>query len=347
NADVLIVGGGIAGVSLAGRLANSLAGKARVILLEREDELQYHATRRSAAVFIESYGTTDQVRAWNRESRPFFEKPSQPFQELVKPRPVLYVARGKNVGELDKLLAQSPHLVHEITPDEALKRMPVIRPGVFARFAEEASAMDIDVARLFQGFWSIADKGGVEMLTRHEVTSLSHGSAGWTAATRHGDFTAPILVNAAGGWAGKIGLMAGLGDRGLVPKRRTMMTFDPGIAVPSGTLVNDMGGRFYFKCDAGIVTWSRADQTRVEPSDVQPEESTISIIAERVKKVTTMEVKSIQKSWAGLRTFTPSEAPVVEFDRDGFFWLAGQGGFGIQTSPALSAHAAALITERL
>jgi D-arginine dehydrogenase len=349
-ADVLIIGGGIAGVSLVGRLVEKTAGKARIVLLEREDQLQYHATSRSAAVFIESYGNA-QVRAWTRESRAFFERPPAGFTEhpLAMPRPVLYVARRKDAGELDALLADNPGIVHEVPAAEALSRMPVLRPDVFARFAEEPGTFDIDVNGLFEGFRRMAARGGVEMLKEREVKSLSHGAGGWTVATAQETFTAPIVVNAAGAWAGRIGVMAGMGDRGLQPMLRTAIRFEPprGMDVSHWMLVNDLGGAFYFKPDAGQILASPVDETPVEPHDAQSDDTVVAELVERLAEATTITVGRKPQSWAGLRTFTPGRTPIAEFDRDGFFWLAGQGGYGMQTAPALSARAAALIAERL
>src|SRR6185312_131751 len=307
-------------------------------------------TGRSAAMFIETYGN-EHVRAWTRESRGFFENPPPGFSErpLLTPRPALTVARAQDAAEIEAFLRDNPALAREIGAAEALDKMPVLKPGVFTRFALEPGTMDIDVHALFEGFRRIAAAGGVTLLTRQEVLGLSHGVSGWTVTTSQGAFTAPILVNAAGAWAGKIGLMAGMGDRGLVPLRRTAVMIEPpsGIDVSDWMVVNDIAETFYFKPDAGMILASPADETPVEPYDAQPEEIDVATIAWRIEEATTMKVERIRRRWAGLRTFTPSRTPVFEFDRDGFFWLAGQGGYGMQTAPAISLRAAALITERL
>lgn len=345
EADVLIIGGGIAGVSLAGRLA----AKAKVVLLEREEHLAMHTTGRSAAMFIESYGNA-QVRALTQASRAFLEQPPDAFfGRILTARPGLSIARPEDTAAFEQFLADNPGIVHEIAASEALARMPMVRRDVYTRFAVEPGTMDIDVHALFEGFRRMAVAGGVTMLTRQEVLGLSHGAAGWTVTTTGGAFTAPVLVNAAGAWAGRIGEMAGLGDRGLVPMRRTAVLIEPmpGVDISGWMVVNDVAETFYFKPDAGLILASPADETPIEPCDVQPEEIDVATIAWRIEEATTLKVEKIRRRWAGLRTFTPARTPIFEFDRDGFFWLAGQGGYGMQTAPAVSARAAALVAERL
>jgi len=345
EADVLIIGGGIAGVSLAGRLA----GKAKIVLLEREEHLAMHTTGRSAAMFIESYGNA-QVRALTQASRAFLEHPPEAFfAPILTRRPGLSIARPEDAAEFETFLADNPGIVHEIPAAEALARMPMVRGEVYTRFAVEPGTMDIDVHALFEGFRRMAAAGGVATRTRQEVLGLSQGAAGWTVTTPDGTFTAPILVNAAGAWAGKVGEMAGLGDRGLVPMRRTAVLIEPppGVDVSGWMVVNDVAETFYFKPDAGLILASPADETPIEPCDVQPEEIDVATIAWRIEEATTLEVARIRRRWAGLRTFTPARVPIFEFDREGFFWLAGQGGYGMQTAPAVSARAAALVAERL
>jgi len=350
DADVLIIGGGIAGVSLAARLAAEAPRAGKVVLLEREEFLAMHTTGRSAAMFIESYGNAE-VRALTRASRAFLAHPPQAFFDarILTPRPSLSIARPEDSGALDGFLGDNPDIVREISAAEALARMPMLRSGVYARFAVEPGTMDIDVHALFEGFRRMAAAGGVTMLTRQEVAGLAHGSGGWTVTTGQGAFTAPILVNAAGAWAGRIGEMAGLGDRGLVPMRRTAVLIEPpqGADLSDWMVVNDVAETFYFKPDAGLILASPCDQTPVEPYDAQPEEIDVATIAWRIEEATTLKVEKIRRRWAGLRTFSPTRTPVAEFDRDGFFWLAGQGGYGMQTSAALSERAAALVADRL
>ncbi|HWA91712.1 MAG TPA: FAD-binding oxidoreductase [Rhizomicrobium sp.] len=348
SADVLIVGGGIAGVSLAARLA----GHARVLLLEREEHLAMHTTGRSAAMFIESYGN-DAVRGWTRESRPFFERPPEGFTDrpLIVPRPSLTAAKPEERDALQAAVAANPGIVHEIAAGEAFARVGVLRREVFAHFAVEEGSQDIDVHALFEGFRRMALHGGVEIATGQEVLGIARAGASWRVTAPGGVFEAPVLVNAAGAWAGRLGVMAGLGDQGLVPMRRTAVTIEPpsGVDVSNWLSVNDLAETFYFKPDAGLILASPADETPSAPCDAQPEEIDVATVAWRIEEATTLEVARIRRRWAGLRTFTPARTPIFEFDpyTEGFFWLAGQGGYGIQTAPAISARAAALIRERL
>lgn len=346
--DILIIGGGIAGVSVAARLA----GRAKVILLEREDLLAAHTTGRSAALFSETYGN-DAVREWTRESRPFFEHPPEGFAPvpLVAARPSVFVARAEAAGKLEAMLAENGALMRRLAPDDVYTRVPVLRRDVFAAFAEETEAAGIDVAALFDGFRRMALHGGVDIRTNQEVLAVDAKGSHWSVATRDGRFSARVVVNAAGAWAGVIGRMAGLGDRGLTPMRRTAITIEPpdGVDVSAWPFVCDIEDTFYFKPEAGLILASPVDETPSEPCDAQPDEIDVATIAWRIEEATTLRVSRIPRRWAGLRTFTPDRTPLFAFDdgAQGFFWLAGQGGYGIQTSPFISVRAADLILESL
>jgi D-arginine dehydrogenase len=348
QADVIVIGGGIAGISLAGRLA----GNADVIVLEREDVLAMHTTGRSAAMFTEMYGNAA-VRALTTQSRGFFENPPAEFAErpLLTPRPTLFVARADHAAALKKDLDEYPHVSRSMPLAEMYDRMPILRRDVFAAAGEEPRSSDIDVHGLFEGFRRMAVHGGADIVVKRDVVALSHSSGRWAVATPGETIAAPVVVNAAGAWAGRIGIMAGLGDRGLMPLRRTAVMIEPpeGVDVSGWMNVNDAGEEFYFKPDAGLVLASPADETPSEPCDAQPEEIDVATIAYRIEEATTMPVKRIRRKWAGLRTFTPHRTPLFEFDAaaPGFFWLAGQGGYGMQTSPAISLHAAEKILQHL
>lgn len=348
QSDIVIVGGGIAGIALAAQLA----GHARVVLLERESALSLHTTGRSAAIFSEAFGVAES-RQRTRESREFFEHPPAGFATgpLLTPRPTLYVSRPESTERIAELLANSPDITRPLSAAEALHLMPVLRPGEFTAFAEEWTAADIDVGALFDGFRRQALHGGVEIFKNQEVVALSPESSGWTVVTGTERFTARIVVDAAGAWAGRIGLMAGLGDRGLSPLRRTAVLIDPpeGLDISTWHHVDDIADVFYFKPEAGLIFASPSDETLSEPCDAQPEDIDVATIAYEIERATTLTVSRIRRRWAGLRTFTSSRTPLVEFDKeaDGFFWLAGLGGFGIQTAPSISTRAAAMILDRL
>lgn len=348
RADVIIAGGGIAGVSCAARLA----GRARVVLLEREAMLAMHTTGRSAAVFTETYGNAI-VRELTQASRPFFDRPPAGFTErpLLNKRGSIMIARLEDGGELEKLVAENPKHMFPMSADEALRAVPVLRRDYFATAALEPEAADIDVHALFDGFRRMALKGGVEIVNNAEVTALERDGAGWRIATAAGAFAAPVFVNAAGSWAGQIGELAGLGDRGLRPLRRTAIMIDapPGADMTRWMIANDAAERFYFKPDAGQILASLCDETPSPPCDAQPEEIDVATLAYRLEEATTLNISRIRRRWAGLRTFTPQRTPIFAFDAaaPGFFWLAGQGGYGIQTSPEISRRAADAIVAVL
>jgi D-arginine dehydrogenase len=348
STDVLIIGGGIAGMSLAARLA----GRARVVLLEREELLAMHTTGRSAAVFTETYGNAA-VRALTSESRPFFTNPPTGFADhpLLTPRATLFVARADHVGELNDWLAENPRASRAVPLEEVYDRMPILRRNLFAAAAEEFGAADIDVHGLFDGFRRMALHGGLEVVTAAEVHGIARIDDSWTVETGKGIFSARVIVNAAGAWAGRIGNMASLGDRGLMPLRRTAITIEPpeGFDVANWPFVCDVGDAFYFKPEGGLLLASPVDETPSEPCDAQPDEIDVATIAWRIEEITTMKVGRIRRKWAGLRTFTPDRTPIFEFDgaAPGFFWLAGQGGYGIQTAPSISLHAANKILHYL
>jgi D-arginine dehydrogenase len=348
SADVVIIGGGIAGMSLAGRLA----GRARVVLLEREELLAMHTTGRSAAVFTETYGNAA-ARALTSEARSFFVHPPPGFvdQPLLMPRAILFVARPGHVGALRDWLAENPRVSRAVPLEEAYDRMPILRRNLFVAAAEEPGAADIDVHGLFEGFRRMATHCGVEIVTAAEVLGIARAGDSWSVETTQGACAARVVVNAAGAWAGRVGIMAGLGDRGLMPLRRTAITIEPpdGMDVSNWLFVNDIGDEFYFKPEAGLVLASPVDETPSEPCDAQPEEIDVATIAWRIEEVTTMKVNRIRRKWAGLRTFAPDRIPIFEFDATapGFFWLAGQGGYGIQTAPSISLHAANKILHYL
>ncbi len=341
--DALVIGAGMAGASLAAELGMD----ASVLLLEMEDQPGYHTTARSAACFIESYGNAT-VRKLNRASRRDLESPpSDVFTgSVLSPRGMLYLARPGNEGELQALLDVAPG-VREIPLAEAKERVPILRTEALARTAIEPDAMDIDVNTLHQGHLKRLKRAGGRLLCEAPAERLSRDGGAWRVETRAGDFTAEVLVNAAGAWADRIAEAAGLAKIGLTPLRRSAVIVPPpeAHAVASWPATADIAEGFYFKPEAGRLLLSPADETPVEPHDAYPEDMDIAQGIDRFEQCVDFEVRRVERSWAGLRTFAPDRTPVAGFDQDGpgFFWLAGQGGFGIQTSPAMSKLAAGLI----
>lgn len=346
--DVIIVGGGIAGAS-----AGYFLGKSHgVILLEREDQPGYHSTGRSAALFTETYGNAA-IRALTRGARPFFEAPPEGFAEtpLLSPRGVMFIGRGDQQDTLDQMFRDVSGLapgVRRLTADQTLAFCPVLRGDYVAGAMLEPDCMDIDVAALHQGYLKGIRAQGGRIVTDAGVETLQPDpQGGWVARTAQGDFAAPVVVNAAGAWADELAVLAGIRPAGLTAKRRTAMLLDApaGMDPSAWPIVVDADEEFYFKPDAGRLLLSPADETPSPPCDAQPEEIDIAVAVDRVEKAATLEVRRIAHKWAGLRTFAPDKTLIAGFDPDapGFFWLAGQGGYGIQTSPSMGRIAAALI----
>ncbi|MDH3228508.1 MAG: FAD-binding oxidoreductase [Alphaproteobacteria bacterium] len=346
--DVMIVGAGIAGAS-AGYF---LAASHNVVLLEREDHPGYHSTGRSAALFTETYGNAA-IRALTRGARPFFESAPAGFAEtpLLTPRGLLYIGREDQRAALQRTFRELSSLTHEIrriSPGEALDVCPILRGDYVAGAMLEPDCMDIDVAALHQGYLKGVRARGGRVLTDAGVRSLrAEARHGWIAQTALGDFAAPVVVNAAGAWVDEIAALAGVPPAGLVPKRRTAMFLEvpDGVNPSAWPMVVDVDEAFYFKPDAGRLLLSPADETPGPPCDAQPEDLDIALAVDRVEKATTLRVRRIAHKWAGLRTFAADRTMIAGFEPGaaGFFWLAGQGGYGIQTSPSMGRLAAALI----
>jgi D-arginine dehydrogenase len=342
-ADILVIGAGIAGASVA----DALAPSARVIVLEQEERPGMHSTGRSAALFSETYGN-EVIRSLSRASRAFLASPPPGFCEtpLIRPRGTLYIAADDQLDQL-RALEVDAGTFERLSGAEARRRVPILRPDSSAAALYESGAMDIDVDALHQGFLRRLRRAGGQVITEARVTALSWSAGRWTASTTQGDFSAPIVINAAGAWADRIAAIAGLAPLGLQPKRRTAALIDgPADLDFSGwPLVIDAGETVYFKPDAGRLLISPADETDTEPGDAQPDDLDVAIAVDRLEHMTTLSVRRIAHRWAGLRTFAPDRTPVCGYDprTEGFFWLAGQGGYGIQTSPALARLAARLV----
>jgi D-arginine dehydrogenase len=341
-ADILVIGAGIAGASVA----DALAPSGRVIVLEQETRAGVHSTGRSAALFSETYGN-EVIRSLSRASRAFLDDPPAGFCEtaLIRPRGALYVATEDQQDRL-QALEISAATFERLSGAEARRRVPILRPQASVAALYEAGAMDIDVDALHQGFLRRMRRLRGRLVTDAPVTALRRESDGWIATTPQGEFSAPIVIDAAGAWADDVARLAGLAPLGLQPKRRTAaLIAAPDADFAGWPLVIDADETVYFKPDAGRLLISPADETDTEPCDAQPDDLDIAIAADRIERMTTLTVRRIAHRWAGLRTFAPDRTPVCGFDprAEGFFWLAGQGGYGIQTSAALAALAARLI----
>jgi D-arginine dehydrogenase len=349
--DILVVGGGIAGLTTAFHLAEKGCS---IVLLERESQPAFHSTGRSAVFFRGSHGRAP-VRALCRASRPFFEHPPETLSErkLAAPRDALFLASAVDLPALASFMeGMNAHgtVVESLTPEEACAQVPVLRPAFVGGAARETGGMDIDLPVLLRALQGgLARQGGCIRLSA-AVQEIERSGSLWRVRTPLGDFAAPFLVNAAGAWCDEVARTAGAAPIGIVPKRRTVMTFRPDAEtdIARWPMVLEVRERFYFRPWGEELLASPADQTPVPPCDVQPQETDCRILLQRLAEATTLRLDpdSLLRRWAGLRSFVPDESPVIGWDPDlpGFFWVAALGGFGIETSPAVGAIAAALLT---
>lgn len=348
--DVAVVGAGIAGASAAAELA---ALSLRVLLIEREDQPGYHTTGRSAALFSQTYGPPV-IRALSRASAAFFHAPPEGFAShpILSPRDVLIVGRDDQSAAIEVEFAE--HAKHagmiRLTTAEALIRMPLLRPETAAGALLDPRSADMDVHALHHGYLRRFRVAGGTVATGSDVQAIDRDRTGWRIITGRGAYRAAIIINAAGAWADEIAALAGAAPIGLVPKRRTAMVVPApeGAAADSLPMVVDVDEQFYLKPDAGRLLISPADETPSPPCDAQPDELDIAICIDRIETAFDLKVTRIDNRWAGLRSFVADKRPVVGFDFavEGFFWLAGQGGYGIQTAPAMARLAAALAAGR-
>jgi D-arginine dehydrogenase len=346
--DVIVIGAGMAGAAVAARLA----ARRRVVVLERESQPGYHSTGRSAALFTETYGNRA-IRTLTGAGREFYLAWSEEgFAEhpILKPRGALMFATPDQEVQLDdawaELSALDPRLAL-LDAREALTMVPVLRPSHVIGAVFEPDAMDIDVHELHQGYLRRLRQRSGRVVTDAEVMALTRGTGVWIVGTRAGEFIAPTIVNAAGAWADAVGALADLPPIGLTPKRRTAMIVAPPPSLDTGQwpMTLDVGETFYFKPDAGKLLVSPADETQMPPCDVQPDELDVAIAIDRLMQATTIEVTRVERKWAGLRSFVSDKTTVCGFEplADGFFWLAGQGGYGIQTAEGMARCATSLI----
>lgn len=338
NADIIVIGGGIAG----GSLAAAVSGDANVILLEAEDVLGYHATGRSAAMFEPNYGN-DVINALTRASHDAFVE-----ADVLSPRGVMTVADETEVHLMDAIADQQENVRMEL--EEAHALVPILNLSTVKDVVLGSAAQDLDVDKLFQSRLKVARANGVQLHTKSGVESIGYVDGKWHVLTAAGEFTAPIIVNAAGAWADKIAALAGVTPLSIQPFRRSVAR----LPAPGGRDINDWPmllsatETWYAKPDAGKWLVSSAEEDLIEPMDAWADDVVLAEGLARYQAFVTEEVTRVEGNWAGIRSFAPDRTPVVGFDRDarGFFWLAGQGGYGVQTSPALSELAANLISGR-
>ena len=348
--DVAIVGAGIAGVSVA----YFAAEHARVLLLEREPQPAMHSTGRSAAMFMESYGSP-QVRALTRASRSFLERPPQGFADvpLVSPRGALYIGSAEQASALHALQASlrsegCPAAL--LSSAEAIERVPVLRAQAAALAVYDPLAMDLDVHALHQAFLRGARARGARLVCGADVLGLTQAAGHWQIDTASGRYPARTVVNAAGAWVDELAARGGVLPIHIQPRRRSAFVFEApaGMAIAHWPCVADVAESFYFKPEAGLLLGSPANADPVPPHDVLPEELDIATGIARIEAATTLQIRRPRRTWAGLRSVVADGDLVGGFDPQvpGFFWVAAQGGYGIQTSAAMGALCAASLLGR-
>ncbi|MDO7834624.1 FAD-binding oxidoreductase [Sphingobium sp. HBC34] len=340
--DIVIIGGGIAGASLGAELA----AHGRVLILEMEDQPGYHATGRSVAFWEETYGGPV-VQPLTTASGPMLAAPDPDFHEraFLSPRRTLHIGKAGDEGVRDAFLdAFADNVALQIVDPAAL--VPGLRPG-WALGVMEASCQDIDVAALHNAYLRrFRRQGGVVRLSTRLERARREGD-GWRIETRDGPVACGLLVNAAGAWADGVAMACGVDPVGIQPLRRTVVQLNvPDLPSPDLPLIMDLTGRFYFKPEGRDRIWlTPHDEEPSPPCDAAPEEMAVAQAIARFEEVVDWRIGGVAHVWAGLRSFAPDRAPVYGFDpaAPGFFWFAGQGGFGIQTAPAAAALAASFI----
>ncbi|MGR3465679.1 NAD(P)/FAD-dependent oxidoreductase [Limimaricola sp.] len=345
NDDVIILGGGIAGISAAAETA----ADARVTVIEAEPSIGYHATGRSAALFIRNYGNAT-LRALNAASAPMLETPQGVCDtSLLTPRGELLVATSEEIEALEAYAAGSSGL-ERLDAAEAVEMVSILRPEPIAAALLERDAQDIDVDRMLQGYARLLRQRGGRIVTGLRAGTLRREAGTWRIDTPDGAVVAPVLINATGAWADDTARAAGARPLGITPMRRSAAI----LPLPDGVLRDDWpmfasaSEAWYAKPEAGKLMVSPADEDPVDPHDAWPDDMVLAEGLDRYERAVTVPVTRVERSWAGLRSFAPDRSPVVGFDpdRDGFFWLAGQGGYGVQTAPALARLAADLCLGR-
>jgi len=339
DADFLIIGGGIAGISAAARLSTL----GRVIVLEAEDTLAHHASSRSAALFEPRYGAPAVV-GLSMASEAYFRG----VPGVLSPRGLMLVAKTEARTAFEHDLAAMEFT--EVSVTEAQAIVPILNPDMVAWAGYAAHAEDVDTDLLIQGFAREAKGRGAQVVTRARVGAIAKDGVGWRVDSAAGTFTAGMVVNAAGPWVDQVAVMAGVQPLGLIPYRRSMARIPApgGLDVSRWPMIFGPGEDWYAKPDAGALIVSPAEEHPMDPHDAWADDMVLAEGLARYEEMVTEPVTRLLSSWAGLRTFAPDRLLVIGPDPvdPSFFWLAGQGGYGFQTCPAASQLAADLIGGR-
>jgi D-arginine dehydrogenase len=341
NVDVIVIGGGIAGVSAAAFLSE----RADVVLVETEDALGYHATGRSAALYTECYGPRI-IPKLAKASKWFFTSTSEP---LGVPRGALFVGDETQEATIASLEAEfSPSVpdLQRLSAAETIEQCTALSPHAVVAGLLEPGAMDLDVHGIETAFHRQANTAGAVFKLDHRAQHIEQAD-GWIVEAGGSTYRAPIIVNAAGAWGDEVAQLAGVPPIGLSALKRSVFLTATALRSENWPLVVDADEHWYFRPEGPNVLGSSASEILTPPSDARPDERDIALGIERINEMTTLAIRSVSSTWAGLRTFTPDREPAVGFDPDypGFFWLVGQGGYGIMTAPALAQVAAGLILD--
>jgi D-arginine dehydrogenase len=344
NFDVIVIGAGIVGASAAA----GLGATHKVALLEQEEQAGFHTTGRSAAIWIRNYGPPD-VRVLTGLSYDFYQNPPADIgtDKLAVGREILYLAPADQTEALDALIGQGLG-IQEISMAKAKTLCPAIIDGYAVRAGLESDGFDMDVAALHQFYLRRARAAGGQLMLRNRAARIERKNGVWEVETSGGlVITAPIVINAAGAWGDEVAKIAGLPPIGLVPCRRTAAIIDPApYQVEHWPMVQSAGHDWYVRTEARTkLMVTPCDETPDTPHDVQPDELDVAIGIDRMQHALNIEVRRVEHSWAGLRTFTPDRSLAFGWDNaaPGFFWCVGQGGYGIQTAPAASALVTAMV----
>jgi D-arginine dehydrogenase len=343
--DFAVIGGGIAGVSAAAHLAPH----GSVALFESERALAFHTTGRSAAMFVANYGA-EGSRPLGLASRAFLEDPPDGSVDapLLSDRGLLWISDEMRLDRLRTIAAEGDALVAGsvlVDSDEILRLVPKLRPDRIAGGLYEPNALDIDVAALHQAFVRIARQAGAELRVSSPVTGLARLARGWQVSTPDGDIQCTAVVNASGAWGDVLAALAGIEPVGLQPMRRTAFMVPGDHTYARWPFVVDVEQLFYFRPDGAQLLCSLAEETPSPPLDPRPDMADVALAIERINEATTLDIRSVNSQWTGLRTFAPDREMVIgeEPTAPGFFWLVGQGGTGIQTAPAYGALVASQV----
>ena len=343
--DFVVIGGGIAGVSAAAHLAPH----GSVVLLEAERSLAFHTTGRSAAMFVANYGA-EGSRPFGQASRAFLETPPDGSVDapILSDRGLLWISDETRLDHLRSIAREGDAVGAGsvlVDSDEVLRLVPRLRPERVAGGLYEPNALDIDVAALHQAFVRVARRAGADLRVSSPVTGLAGVGRGWRVSTPEGDIECTAVVNASGAWGDVVAGLAGIEPVGLQPMRRTAFMVPGDRSYAAWPFVVDVDQHFYFRPDGVQMLCSLAEEKPSPPLDPRPDMADVALAIERINEATTLDIRSVNSQWTGLRTFAPDRELVIgeEPTAPGFFWLVGQGGTGIQTAPAYGALVASQV----